>query len=77
MHSSESDKTAGDAAKVRAVDDENRNVMNRDMPGRRAARPDGTIPPSQTSPQADENRDQPVAPDGRLTRPAPPPATDE
>jgi hypothetical protein len=77
MHSTEADKAAADAAKVRAVDDENRDEMNRDMPGRRAARPEGAIPPPRTVPQSDENRDQPVAPDGSLTLPAPPPATDE
>ena len=77
MHSADEDKPATDAAKVQAVFDENRDAMNRDMPGRREAKPEGTIPPPQTMPQSDEHRDQPVAPDGGLTRPAPGPATNE
>ena len=62
------------AAKVHEVQDENRDVANRDMPGKRAALPPGSLPRPKLEPQADENRDQPVAPDGSLTTPSKPPS---
>jgi hypothetical protein len=69
------DEPKDDAAKTRAVDDENRDEANRTMPGRRAALPAGTLRRTPQEPQGDENRDQPVAPDGSLTVPSKPPQT--
>ena len=66
------DSRAADKAKVQEVQDENREEANRDMPGRRAALPPGTLRRSPREPQGDENRDQPVAPDGTLTVPSKP-----
>lgn len=65
---------AEDAAKIHEVQDENRDVANRDMPGKRAALPPGSLSRIKSEPQADENRDQPVAPDGGLTTPSEPPS---
>lgn len=59
------------------VEDENIRVANRDMPGQRADLAKGTLPkPSPNLPQSDENRDQPIGPDGKLTVPSKPPLTD-
>jgi hypothetical protein len=64
-----------DGTKVRAVQDENRDEANRTMPGRRAGLPPGSLRRAPHEPQADENRDQPAAPDGTLTVPTEPPRT--
>jgi hypothetical protein len=64
------------AARIQGVLDENRHVANRTMPGGRAALRPGPVRPKLTTPQADENRDQPVAADGSLRPPDKPPLTD-
>lgn len=63
------------AGRVQGIEDENVRVANRTMPGQRADLPKGTLPGAPPDPQSDENRDQPVGPDGRLTTPAKPPLT--
>ena len=68
-----SKQEAETAAKIHEVQDENRGVANQDMPGKRAALPPGALSKPKSEPQADENRDQPVAPDGGLTTPSKPP----
>ena len=60
-------------AKVDALDDENRRITSKRMEGRRAALPEGTFREPVTGPQSDQNRDQPVGPDGKLTVPLPGP----
>jgi hypothetical protein len=65
---------AGDAAKIHGLQDEIRDEANRAMPGRRAAFPAGTlVKPPFERPQGDENRDQPIKPDGDLRAPSKPP----
>lgn len=77
MQSSPNDKASGDAAKIQAVEDENRDVANRTMPGARAALRPGTLPGPPLAPHSDEHRDQPVTPEGNLTTPLPGPETPE
>jgi hypothetical protein len=60
-------------AKVQAVDDENRRIADRTMPGRRAALPPGALLPRPPEPQGDENRDGPLDRDGRPRAPDKPP----
>ncbi len=64
------------AGRIQGVEDENVRVANQDMPGQRAALAKGTLPRLSPRPQSDENRDQPVGPDGKLTVPSKPPLTD-
>ena len=64
-----------DAARVQGVEDENIRVANRDMPGCRADLPPDALPKLPPGPQSDENRDQPIGPDGKLTLPSKPPLT--
>lgn len=64
-----------DAARVQGVEDENIRVANSDMPGRRADLPPETLPVLSPQPQSDENRDQPIGPDGKPTVPSKPPLT--
>ena len=66
---------APDAAKTHAVQDANRDAADRAMPGGRAALPPGTLRPPPQQPQGEVNRDQPVGPDGNITRPSKPPQT--
>lgn len=77
MQTSENSDPAEAAAKVRGLQDENRREANSDLPGGRAAKPEGTIRRAETTPHSDEHRDQPVAPGGGLTEPAPGPTTGE
>ena len=63
------------AAKAHAVEDANRDAADRAMPGGREALPPGTLGTPAQQPQGDENRDQPVGPDGKLTVPSKPPQT--
>jgi hypothetical protein len=64
-----------DAARIQGVEDENIRVANRDMPGRRADLPPDTLPKLPPDPQSDENREQPIGPDGKPTVPSKPPLT--
>lgn len=63
------------AARVQNVQDENVRVANNTMPGRRAALPPGAASRLRIQPQADENRDQPLAPDGARRGPDKPAGT--
>jgi hypothetical protein len=64
------------ARRIQGVEDENVRTAAGAMPGQRADLPKDTLPGHPSRPQADENRDQPVAPDGKLTVPSKPPLTD-
>ncbi|MBV9653829.1 MAG: hypothetical protein JOZ42_04610 [Acetobacteraceae bacterium] len=77
MQTSENNNPAETAAKVRGLQDENRDEANSALPGGRAAKPEGSIRPTETAPHSDEHRDQPVAPAGGLTKPAPGPTSKE
>ncbi len=67
---------APNAARIQGVEDENVRDANRTMPGQRAGLPKDTLPGHPSQPQSDENRDQPVGPDGKLIAPSKPPLTD-
>jgi hypothetical protein len=64
------------ATRIQGIEDENIRVANRAMPGQRAALPEGTLTGLSSLPQSDENRDQPIGPDGKPTVPSKPPLTD-
>jgi hypothetical protein len=68
-------ETGTEAARVQGIEDENIRVANRDMPGQRADLPADTLPKPRPEPQSDENRDQPIGPDGKPTVPSKPPLT--
>ncbi len=72
---STNDKPDTAASRAQRVVDENVRVANAEMPGQRANLPAGTLTDGPTENQADENRDQPVGPEGKLTTPAKPPLT--
>jgi len=64
------------AGRIQGVEDENVREANRAMPGQRADLPKDTLPGHSSLPQSDENRDQPIGPDGKPTVPSKPPLTD-
>jgi hypothetical protein len=62
-------------ARIQGIEDENIRIANSDMPGRRADLPPDTLPKLPPDPQSDENREQPIGPDGKPTVPSRPPLT--
>jgi len=65
------EKATDATSRVQGVEDENLRIANRDMPGNRAELPKGVLRDGPAANQADEQRDQPLGPDGRPAKPLP------
>ena len=68
---SENEKANPVASRVHSVEDENLRIANETMPGNRAELPKGVLRDGPVRNQADQNRDQPLGPDGQPTKPLP------